>query len=373
MSLDDPLPPTAPTPVTGSVRSGAREGVGHLVLDRPEALNALDTAMVQALDAALAGWAGESGMRRVVLESSSARAFCAGGDIRAVRERALAGDTAGNREFFGTEYRLDRRIAEYPLPHVSLVQGACMGGGLGVSVHGSHRVATGTAVLAMPETGIGFFPDIGATWFLPRLPGHLGVHLGLTGARLTAEDALYCGLITHLVPAERLPDLRTGLADPAREVADVLDALAVWPGGRRVRPPGDDPVWRAVSRLADAREAVDAVWSAPDLAAVLDRLAARSDDWSAETLAALHRASPASLHVTWALLRAPQPSLAASLDRELQVALAVTGTPDFAEGVRAALVDRDRSPRWDPAVSLTDRSADVLAAVLNTLDRAPAV
>ncbi|MFI1488290.1 enoyl-CoA hydratase/isomerase family protein [Streptomyces sp. NPDC020747] len=185
------------------VLADVHRGVGRILLNRPKALNALTTDMVVAIDGALAGWERTS-LSAVVLASTSTKAFCAGGDIRTIREHSLAGDAEASERFFASEYRLNARIAEYPVPVVSLIDGLCMGGGLGLSVHGSFRVVTEGAVLAMPETGIGFFPDVGASYFLPRLPGAIGMYLGLTGHRLDAADALYTGLATHFVPRDGL-------------------------------------------------------------------------------------------------------------------------------------------------------------------------
>ncbi|MDA8250273.1 MAG: enoyl-CoA hydratase/isomerase family protein, partial [Rhodospirillales bacterium] len=185
--------------------------IGRLLLNRPKALNALDLPMIRALCAALAGWRDDPAVHAVVIDSASDRAFCAGGDIRAVRAHALAGEADEVERFFAEEYALNAMIAAFPKPYIALIDGICMGGGIGVSVHGQVRVATEHAVFAMPETAIGFFPDIGATYVLPRLPGALGLYLGLTGERMAGADAVHAGLATHFVPRERLPALRAAL------------------------------------------------------------------------------------------------------------------------------------------------------------------
>ncbi|WAU81179.1 enoyl-CoA hydratase/isomerase family protein [Streptomyces sp. Qhu-G9] len=319
------------------VLTDVHRGVGRILLNRPKALNALTTSMVGAIDGALAAWE-HTRLSAVVLASTSMKAFCAGGDIRTIREHSLAGDAAASEGFFASEYRLNARMAEYPVPIVSLVDGLCMGGGLGLSVHGGFRVVTESAVLAMPETGIGFFPDIGASYFLPRLPGAIGMYLGLTGHRLDAADALYTGLATHFVPSERLAAVADALADsPGDPVDVVLNRLS-----------GRSPVTE--SRLADVRGDVDWAFGAPTLGEIEKRLHHLDTPWAAAALAALEAASPQSLEITHALLgRGRQSTLRECLAIELALTRTTIRTPDFLEGVRAALVDKDRSPHWQRA------------------------
>ncbi|MBM9507575.1 enoyl-CoA hydratase/isomerase family protein [Streptomyces sp. KK5PA1] len=321
------------------VRARAAHGAGVIALDRPAALNALDLEMVRELTATLEDWRSDPGVWTVVVRSTSPKAFCAGGDIRAMREAGMRGDDAAVTAYFSAEYALDALIAGYPKPFVALIDGYAMGGGLGISVHGSARVVTERAVLAMPETSIGFFPDIGASFFLPRLPGGLGMYLGLTGVRISGAAAVECGLATHYVPAADLPALERALTGPGAGDWDpelLLDRFAVVP------PP---------SELAGRRAAVDRCFGpdVPDLAAVRARLAAEEQhrEWAADTLAALDAASPMSLAATFDLLRAGAGAqLWECLDRELALARRVARDPDFHEGVRAALVDKDRAPRW---------------------------
>ncbi|MCZ0985974.1 enoyl-CoA hydratase/isomerase family protein [Streptomyces diastatochromogenes] len=309
-------------------------GVGRILLNRPKALNALTTGMVAAIDRALVAWEGTP-LSAVVFAGSGAKAFCAGGDIRTIREYSLAGDADASERFFATEYRLNARIAAYPVPIVSLIDGVCMGGGLGLSVHGAFRVVTEKAVLAMPETGIGFFPDIGASYFLPRLPGAIGMYLGLTGHRLDAADALYTGLATHFVAGDSLDAVADALADnPGDPVDVVLNRLA-----------GCSPV--AGSGLAKVRGEVDWAFGAPVLGEIEKRLHHLGTPWAVAALTALEAASPQSLEITHALLaRGRQHTLRQCLDTELALTRTVIRTPDFLEGVRAALVDKDRSPAW---------------------------
>ncbi len=290
--------------------------------------------MVAALDRVLADWE-HAPLSAVVLASTSPKAFCAGGDIRTIREHSLAGDAEASERFFASEYRLNARIAEYPVPVVSLIDGLCMGGGLGLSVHGGFRVVTERAVLAMPETGIGFFPDVGASYFLSRLPGAIGMYLGLTGHRLDAADALYTGLATHFVPTERLGAVQDALADhPGDPVDVVLNRLA-----------GPFPV--AGSGLAAVRGDIDRAFGAPALGEIEKRLRHLDTPWAASALAALEAASPQSLEITHGLLaRGRQHTLRECLAMELALTRTTVRTPDFLEGVRAALVDKDRSPAW---------------------------
>ncbi|MCQ9131640.1 enoyl-CoA hydratase/isomerase family protein [Streptomyces hilarionis] len=316
------------------ILADVRRGVGRILLNRPRALNALTTDMVVALDRVLAEWE-HTPLTAVVLASTGAKAFCAGGDIRTIREHSLAGDAGASERFFASEYRLNARIAGYRVPFVSLVDGLCMGGGLGLSVHGAFRVVTERAVLAMPETGIGFFPDVGASHFLPRLPGAIGMYLGLTGSRLDAADALYTGLATHFVPADGVEAVADALADAPGEPVDVvLNRLA-----------GRSPV--AESGLAAVRGDLDRAFGAATLGEIEKRLRGLGTPWATAALAALEAASPQSLEITHDLLaRGRQRTLRECLDAELALTRTTIRTPDFLEGVRAALVDKDRAPVW---------------------------
>ncbi|MFD5595628.1 enoyl-CoA hydratase/isomerase family protein [Streptomyces griseorubiginosus] len=316
------------------ILADVHRGVGRILLNRPKALNALTTDMVAAIDRVLAAWE-HVPLSAVVLASTSTKAFCAGGDIRTIREHSLTGDAEASERFFASEYRLNARIAEYRVPIVSLIDGLCMGGGLGLSVHGGFRVVTERAVLAMPETGIGFFPDIGASYFLPRLPGATGMYLGLTGHRLDAADALYTGLATHFVPADGLDAVGDALADhPGDPVDVVLNRLA-----------GHSPV--AESALAQVRADVDRAFGAPSLGEIDKRLRHIGTPWAQAASAALESASPQSLEITHTLLaQGRQRTLRECLASELALTRTTIRTPDFLEGVRAALVDKDRTPRW---------------------------
>jgi enoyl-CoA hydratase len=313
-----------------------RRGALCLVtLDRPAALNALTLAMVDGLDALLRAAASDPGVAAVAVRGAGGRAFCAGGDVRALYEAERRGEALA-RDFMGREYRLDRRIARFPKPYIALIDGIVMGGGAGISILGSHRLVGDRAAFAMPETGIGFFPDVGGGWFLPRCPGEVGTWLGLTGTRLGPADMLEAGLATHWLPSEALaalPDeLPAALARPdglARLLAD------------RVGP-------SAPGSLAERRPAIDRLFAGSAVEAILERLAAAPEPWAADAAAALRRASPTSLKVTLAHLRARHPDLETVLRMEYRMTQHFMHGEDFFEGVRAAIIDKDRRPRWRP-------------------------
>lgn len=320
-------------------------GVLHLTLNRPRALNALDEPLIAQLTDAARRAAADPAIRAVLLEGAGPRAFCAGGDVRALRALVQAGDRAGVARFFASEYALNRLIAEFPKPWISLIGGVCMGGGCGVSVHGSHRVVTEAALLAMPETAIALFPDVGMTHVLPRLPDRIGIWIGLTGARLSGAEAVEAGLATHHVPAARLDALRAAiLAEGAAAVARF--AAPVAPG-----------------RIAALRPAIARCFAGGTPGAILAALDAEGSDWAAEQAAILRRASPFSVAVSLeAMRRGATMSLADCLAMEHRLTGRVCFHPDFAEGVRAVLVDKDNAPRWSaPGPDAQDR-AEVAAA-----------
>ncbi|SDE34856.1 enoyl-CoA hydratase [Rhodococcus tukisamuensis] len=315
------------------IRTSVSGGVGEIVLDRPKALNALDSSMIRDMYEPLLRWRDDPEISAVLVTSASERAFCAGGDIKAVRDAALQGEAAFVHDFFDTEYRLNQLIGEYPKPYVALIDGAAMGGGLGISVHGSVRVVTEKAMLAMPETAIGFYPDVGASYFLPRLAGASGMYLGLTGARASAGDALAFGLATHYVPSAQL----AALADAIRGGAGVDAALEKF-----AEPAPEAP-------LAARQARIDEVFGAGTPADMAARLT-DDDEWTVETRNMLAAHSPTSMFVTAELIRrGAADDLRQCLCRELALTGPVTSGPDFAEGVRAVLVDKDRNPSWSPA------------------------
>lgn len=335
--------------MTDDVAFEVRGSAGLITLRRTKALNALSLPMIRAIDAHAARCADDARIGCVVIRGD-AKAFCAGGDVRAVRDAVIAaqrgeGDGALAREFFFEEYRLNARIARYPKPWIALVDGIAMGGGLGLSVHGSHRVVTERSVLAMPEMAIGMVPDVGSTWFLSRAPGELGTYLALTGARVDGPTAIALGLATHFVPSEHLDTLVDAIAvqGPA-----ALNELAVAP---------------SVPELLQHRARVDRAFEGADPAAIVARLEGDPDPFARETAKALRAGSPTSVAIALRLLRlAREASVEECLRDEYRAVRVVTWGHDFLEGIRAVLVDKDRSPKWSPARIEDVRDEDVARA-----------
>ena len=304
-------------------------------------LNALNLEMIRVIAAALELWRESPGVHAVVLEAAGDRAFCAGGDVRHLRQLSLEGRHEAVEQFFAEEYALNLAIARYPKPYISLIGGICMGGGIGLSVHGGIRVATENASFAMPETAIGLFPDVGATFILPRLRGAHGMRLALTGERVDGATATWLGLATHYAPGADLNALADALA--ADGVAVLADA---------VQPP---PVPEAQPGMAAFAE--------PSLPAVLATLEARDDAWSRAQRASLDRVSPSALFWTFAIVRqGADRTLEQCQAAELALTRRTVPHADFHEGVRAMLVDKDHAPKWSPA-----RIADVDEAVIREM------
>ncbi len=317
-----------------------------LTLNRPRALNALSHAMCTALHAAYARAEADDAIRAVVLKSASDRAFCSGGDVRAVQQRgpvrAPDGQADPSRAFFAAEYRMNHALHHLTKPHIALIDGIVMGGGAGISVHGSHRVVSERALFAMPECAIGLFPDVGGGWFLPRCPGETGTWLGLTGARIGGADMLALGLATHGVPSERLAALCEALlaadwqAGPAEAVAD--DVIGGFTG-----PVGEEGI-------TARRAVIDRCFSGDTVEAILDAVDADLDPTAVAAGAAMRGGSPTSLRLTLAQLRQGRTMPYDAVARmEYRMVCRVLRGHDFFEGVRAALVDKDRQPRWQPA------------------------
>lgn len=324
-------PNVAATPVVpdSGVVASRMGRMGHILLNRPRTLNALDLGMIRAVAAALEAWRHDPAVHLVVIAGAGDRAFCAGGDIRAVRDAALARDHATIDAFFSEEYALNAAIAAYPKPYVALIDGFCMGGGIGISVHGQIRVATEAAQFSMPETAIGLFPDVGASYALPRLPGRLGMYLGLVGVRLVGADAVHAGIATHLVARADLAGLVDDLA------ADGMAAVAVH---AQALP---------AFTLAAQRATIDQCFGGDSVAAIKAALASDDNDFARETLAILERMSPSSLQWSFEIIRdGGGRDLAQCLAAEFDLVRRVTLHPDFAEGVRAMVVDKDRKPVW---------------------------
>ncbi len=317
---------------TEHLHSGAEGALGTIVLDRPKALNALSLAMVDALSEQLRVWRNDVNVQRVLVKAVAGRAFCAGGDIRTACETARQSGIAEATRFLRSEYQLNWRIADFPKPYIALLDGITMGGGVGISVHGSCRVATENTRFAMPETGIGFFTDIGGSYFLPRLPRHAGIYLGLTGATIGPGDCMALGLATHYMPSARVGQLETELQQPGIDVAQCLRSFE------------DEPPEAALSEHFDR---IDDLFEPTSVADIIDRLRQDRSSFAEETLELLSSRSPLSVHVVLEQLRRGRDlDLKSCLQMEFRMVHRFFEKSDFFEGVRAALIDRDRNPRW---------------------------
>ena len=327
-------------------------GLARLTLNRPKALHALTTEMSTLMTDALLAWREDPAIACVLIDHTGERGFCAGGDIRMLAESG-AGDGSQAREFFRTEYRLNALLHAYPKPIVAVMDGITMGGGVGVSLPCRFRVATERTVFAMPETGIGLFPDVGGGWFLPRMPGATGMWLALTGARLKAADCLLVGVATDYVPSDRLEALKGELARRPAEVETVLTEFEADPG-----PPP----------LACARADIDRLFGGESLQAITDALGGDDGAWAQAQGHVLSTKSPHSVAVAFRQLRegARLDSFAQNMAMEFRIGARVVHSHDFLEGVRALIVDKDNAPRWSPA-SLEEITPEMLDAVFAPL------
>ncbi|MFJ4790320.1 enoyl-CoA hydratase/isomerase family protein [Streptomyces sp. NPDC088794] len=316
----------------------------HITLNRPKSLNALDHTMVRSIDAALTVWEQDPAIETVVITGAGERGLCAGGDIRSIHEDARDRDGTASAAFWRDEYHLNARIARYPKPYVAVMDGIVMGGGVGISAHGSVRVVTERSRIAMPETGIGFVPDVGGTYLLALAPGELGTHLALTGAQIDAGDALRCGLADHYVPSASL-----------RRLVDDLADIPVWDALDRHAGPSPE------GQLADRREWIDACYTADTVEEIVQRLLAHGDPAAKEAAETLLAKSPTALKVTLAALRRARRlgPLERVLEQEYRVSCAALAAPDLVEGIRAQVIDKDRAPRWSPATLAEVTDADV--------------
>ncbi len=341
-------------PDNDDILFGRKGGVGTVLLNRPHALNAFTLGMYRQFDPMLRRWADDPEIHAVLVEGAGDRAFCAGGDVRAVYEagKGISGDRDFTSVFFAEEYRIIRRIHHYPKPYIAIIDGITMGGGAGVSVNGAYRVATEHTMFAMPETGIGLFPDVGATRFLNLCPGRIGRYLGLTGARLGTADALYCRLATHFVPRDSVSVLKAALAGKVGADAARVEALL----GQFAADPGAPP-------FAARRAMIDRCFAGDTVETILDALQSETGDrkWAGETRALLLTKSPTSLRITLRQLVLGQGfDLEDALRLEYRMTQHVMAAHDFYEGIRAVLVDKDQQPKWRPEslAEVTDTMAE---------------
>lgn len=306
----------------------------RITLNRPAAINALTPSMLQGIDAALDRSLADPAIHAIAIEGAGDRGLCAGGDIK-----LLAANTAADAEWFWrTEYRVNARIAGHPLPYVAIMDGIVMGGGIGVSGHGSVRVVTERSRLAMPEVRIGLAPDVGGAHLLARAPGELGTHLALTAGTFDAADAIAIGIADLLIPSERLPDLMSALATATESARAVAERFAV--------PP--DP-----SSLVEQRSWIDECYAGNDVLAILDRLDAHPDPRARAAAEAIRAGSPTSIAVSLRALRRAREwdDLPRTLAQDLRVSTGLFAGHDLHEGIRAQLVDKDRTPHWEPATA----------------------
>lgn len=310
---------------------------GLITLNRPKALNALTLNMVREMAAALDRWEPDPGVTRVIIAGAGGKAFCAGGDIRILYELGKAGRHAEQLSFWRQEYCLNRRIKLYPKPYVALADGIVMGGGAGISLNGSHVIAGEHFTFAMPETGIGFFPDVGATFFLPRLPGNAGVYLALTGARMTCGDALAFGIAAAHVPSAR----HAALAQRLTGGEDIETAIAA----EKAPPPA--------SPLHPRSQSIERCFSAatlPSILANLDDAGHAGLDFARSAAHAIRSKSPTSLAIALSQMQiGAKLDIGAALRTEFRIVSRIARGHDFYEGVRAVIIDKDNRPLWNPA------------------------
>ncbi len=321
---------------------------GRIRLNRPRAIHALTTAMCRAMTDALVAWRDDPAIEAVLIDHGEGRGFCAGGDVLMLRESGV-GDGREARAFFRTEYRLNHLLFTYPMPIAAFMDGITMGGGVGISQPARFRVATENTRFAMPETAIGLFPDVGGGWYLSRLPGRTGPYLALTGARMDGADCRYLGLATHYIPAERLEEVKARIAQAPDRIEGILGEASGDPGAARIE--------EALGRINKA-------FASDRFEDVLAALAADESEWAQRELASLRTRSPQACKVSLRLLAEglEMPDFAAEMRQEYAVAARVVARPDFAEGVRALLVDKDNAPRWNPATpeGVTDALLDAI-------------
>jgi enoyl-CoA hydratase len=326
--------------------------VGRLTLNRPKALGALTTTMVALMTRALLDWRENPKITTVLIDHAGERGFCAGGDIRFLADSAAQGGE-GARDFFYTEYQLNHLLFEYPKPVVAVMDGITMGGGVGISLPARYRVATERTTFAMPETGIGLFPDVGGGWHLSRLHGAVGIWLALSGARLKAAGCEILGIATDVLPSARIAEFKARLVADPEGVETILTELEADPGR---------------SAMIEHHDDIDRLFGGSTVEAVFQALADDGSPWASEQLANLKTKSPLSMKTSMRQIRAGRDmaSFADNMAMEMRIAARIVMSHDFAEGVRAVIVEKDNTPVWDPATldGVTDAILDAVFAPL---------
>lgn len=336
--------------------------VGHLSLNRPKALHALTLDMCHAISTALSEWAGDDAVRAVILDHAEGRGFCAGGDINFLRNSALNDGGVSGRKFFHDEYQLNHQLFTYGKPVVAFMDGITMGGGVGISQPARYRVATENTRFAMPETGIGLFPDVGGGWYLSRIGGRVGQFLALTGARLDGAECLWAGLATHYLPSEKLAEAKARISADSSRIAGILSELSVTP---------------PKARIEDNAERIARFFGSDDYETILAGLEAAAGaeegneaqtEWAQKELNTLLTKSPQTCKVALRQLAtsAGLSDFADNMRMEYRIASRVLLRPDFAEGVRAVIVDKTGDPQWDPATA-QEVGDDLLDAIFAPL------
>jgi enoyl-CoA hydratase len=326
--------------------------VGRIRLNRPKAIHALNTGMCAAILDALIAWRDDTGVEAVIIDHAEGRGFCAGGDIRMIAESG-AGDGSAARDFFRVEYRMNHALFTYAKPIVAFMDGITMGGGVGISQPAKYRVATENTKLAMPETGIGLFPDVGGGWYLSRLAGRIGQYLALTGHRLDGAECLALGLASHYLHSDALEEAKARIIADPQAIEAVLADLS---------SPSPD------ARILAHRGAIDRLFASDKLEDVLAALEADDGEWAAQQLATLHTKSPQTMKVSLKLLLdgKTMPTFEDEMRQEFAVGSHVVQRHDFIEGVRAVIIDKDNAPKWSPATAeeVSDHLIDQIFAPL---------
>ena len=338
--------------MTEDVLTYVEGNIGRIRLNRPKAIHALTPGMCEAVTKALIAWRDDDTVSAILLDHAEGRGFCAGGDIALIANSAKA-DCVEAEHFFFVEYRMNHLLFTYGKPIVAFIDGITMGGGVGISLPCRYRVATDRTTFAMPETGIGLFPDVGGGWYLPRLPGRIGAYLAATGGRIDGADCTAAGIATHYMPSDRLDEVKAKiLADPAN-LSTILESESETP------PP---------SKLMEQKDDIDRLFAADRYEDILAALKADGSEWAHKQISILATKSPQTIKVSLRQLKegAAFTDFADNMRSEYRIAYHVIRRPDFVEGVRAVIFDKDNAPKWEPSTpeAVTDALVDSIFAPL---------